>query len=152
MNLTAGQQSKTTAIPIGSISTSTATLEVSSVPPMNLQKRLDYLIEYPYGCIEQTTSAVFPQLVLNQLTDLDDYRKALIEKNIKAGINRLQNFQVNDGGFSYWPNEANSDDWGTNYAGHFLLEAQNRGYLVSESMMQQWKIFQRNKANAWMPT
>ncbi|MFL5808526.1 MAG: hypothetical protein ACJ749_03340, partial [Flavisolibacter sp.] len=44
------------------------------------------------------------------------------------------------------------DEWGTNYAGHFLLEAQNRGYLVSESMMQQWKIFQRNKANAWMPT
>ena len=50
------------------------------------------------------------------------------------------------------PTKAQSDDWGTNYAGHFLLEAQNRGYLVSESMMQQWKIFQRNKANSWMPT
>ena len=49
-------------------------LEISSVPAMNLQKRLDYLIEYPHGCIEQTTSSVFPQLVFNQLMDLDDYR------------------------------------------------------------------------------
>jgi uncharacterized protein YfaS (alpha-2-macroglobulin family) len=152
MNLAAGQQWKTIAMPIGSISTSQATLEISSIPAMNLQKRLDYLIEYPHGCIEQTTSAIFPQLVLNQLMDLGDYRKAQVDKNIKAGIAKLQNFQVNDGGFSYWPGEGQSDDWGTNYAGHFLLEAQDRGYLVSESMMQQWKIFQRNKANSWMPT
>src|SRR5436853_1687781 len=60
ITLSGGQQWKTTAMPIGSISTSKATLEISSVPPMNLQKRLDYLIEYPHGCIEQTTSAVFP--------------------------------------------------------------------------------------------
>ena len=40
-----------------------------------------------------------------------------------------------------------SDEWGTNYAGHFLLEAQHRGYIVSESMLQQWKIFERNKAS-----
>ncbi len=152
MTLTPGQQWRTVASAIGSPSTSHATLEISSVPPMNLQKRLDYLIDYPHGCIEQTTSAVFPQLVLNQLTDLDDYRKANIDRNVKAGIARLQNFQRNDGGFSYWPGGNESDEWGTNYAGHFLLEAQSRGYMVSESMLQQWKIFQRNKANAWMPS
>ncbi len=53
INLTPGQQWNTTAMPIGSVATSKATLEISSVPPMNLQKRLDYLIEYPHGCIEQ---------------------------------------------------------------------------------------------------
>ncbi len=152
INLSAGQQWKTTATPIGDISSSKATLEISSVPPMNLQKRLDYLIDYPYGCVEQVTSSVFPQLVLNQLMDLDDYHKAQVDKNIKSGISKLQNFQVNDGGFSYWPGEGQSDDWGTSYAGHFLLEAQNAGYTISESMLQQWKIFQRNKANSWMPT
>jgi alpha-2-macroglobulin len=150
INLAAGQQLQTTVIPVGSISTSKATLEISSVPPMNLQKRLDYLIEYPYGCIEQTTSSVFPQLVLNQLMDLDENRKALVDRNIRAGINRLQSFQTNDGGFSYWPNESFSDEWGTNYAGHFLLTAQSKGYLVSETMMQSWKLYQRNKANSWV--
>ncbi len=152
MVLGAGQQWNITASPIGSPGTSTAVVEISSVPPMNLQKRLDYLIQYPYGCIEQTTSSVFPQLVLNQLTDLDDYKKSLVDKNIKAGILRLQNFQRPDGGFSYWPGLAESDAWGSNYAGHFLLEAQANGYFVSDYLLQQWKNFQRGRANSWTVT
>ena len=152
ITLAPGQQWNTTAAPIGVASTSTAMVEISSIPAMNLQKRLSYLIEYPHGCIEQTTSAVFPQLVLNQLMDLDDYKKAQIEKNIRAGINRLQNFQRPDGGFSYWPGMAQSDEWGSNYAGHFLVEAQSNGYLVSDYMLQQWKNYQRGKANSWVPS
>jgi uncharacterized protein YfaS (alpha-2-macroglobulin family) len=152
MTLAAGQQWKTTASPIGVTATSTAVLEISSVPSMNLQKRLNYLIEYPHGCIEQTTSAVFPQLVLNQLTDLDEYKKAQVDRNVKAGIARLQNFQRPDGGFSYWPGGGESDEWGSNYAGHFLIEAQNNGYLVSDYMLQNWKNFQRGRANSWAPS
>jgi uncharacterized protein YfaS (alpha-2-macroglobulin family) len=152
ITLSPGQQWKTTASPIGLSATSTAVLEISSVPSMNLQKRLNYLIEYPHGCIEQTTSAVFPQLVLNQLTDLDDFKKAQVDRNVKAGIARLQNFQRPDGGFSYWPGGGESDEWGTNYAGHFLVEAQNNGYLVSDYMLQNWKNFQRNRANSWVPS
>lgn len=152
MVLNAGQQWNVTASAIGSPNTSTAVVEISSVPPMNLQKRLDYLIQYPHGCIEQTTSSVFPQLVLNQLTDLDDYKKSLVDKNIKAGVLRLQNFQRPDGGFSYWPGLAESDAWGSNYAGHFLIEAQASGYFVSDYMIQQWKNFQRSRANSWTVT
>ncbi|MEO7766471.1 MAG: alpha-2-macroglobulin family protein, partial [Ferruginibacter sp.] len=150
ITLAHGQQWKTVASPIGTAATSTAVVEISAVPAMNLQKRLDYLIEYPHGCIEQTTSAVFPQLVLNQLADLDDYKKAQVERNIKAGVAKMQNFQRSDGGFSYWPGGNESDEWGTNYAGHFLTEAQNNGYLVSSYMLQQWKNYQRGKANSWV--
>lgn len=152
ITLAPGQQWKTTAAPIGVAATSTATIEISSIPSMNLQKRLDYLIEYPHGCIEQTTSAVFPQLVLNQLTDLDDYKKTQVDKNIRAGIIKLQNFQRPDGGFGYWPGANESDEWGSNYAGHFITEAQSNGYLVSDYMLQQWKNYQRGKANSWMPS
>ncbi len=152
ITLSPGQQWKTTASPIGVAATSSAVVEISSVPSMNLQKRLNYLIEYPHGCIEQTTSAVFPQLVLNQLTDLDDYKKAQVDKNVKAGIAKLQNFQRPDGGFSYWPGGNESDEWGSSYAGHFLIEAQNNGFLVSEYMIQQWKNYQRGKANSWVPS
>ncbi|MDQ6889746.1 MAG: MG2 domain-containing protein, partial [Bacteroidota bacterium] len=150
--LSGNQQWTTSATAIGAVSTSKAVLELSSIPSMNLEKRLDYLIQYPHGCIEQTTSGVFPQLVLNQLTDLSDYRKAQIDRNVKAGIAALQTFQRNDGGFSYWPGGIESDEWGTNYAGHFLLEAQDKGYTISEQLLQQWKLFERNKANSWMPT
>ncbi len=152
ITLAPGQQWRTKASPIGVVATSSAVVEISSVPSMNLQKRLNYLIEYPHGCIEQTTSSVFPQLVLNQLTDLDDYKKAQVDKNIKAAIGRIQNFQTSAGGFSYWPGEGEADEWGTNYAGHFLIEAQANGYFVSDYMLQQFKNYQRGKANSWVPS
>ena len=152
ITLAPGQQWKTTALPIGVAATSTAMLEVSSLPSMNLQKRLNYLVQYPHGCIEQTTSAAFPQLVLNQLTDLDDARKAQVDRNIKTAIAKLQQFQRPGGGFSYWPGTVDADEWGTNYAGHFLVEAQSRGYIVSDELLQQFKNYQRGKANAWVPS
>lgn len=150
-NLAAGTQWNSTATPIGTFNTSTAMLELSSIPAIDLDKRLDYLINYPHGCLEQITSSVFPQLVLNQLTDLPDYRKAEVDRNIRAGIAGIQNFQHVDGGFSYWPGGAFADEWGTNYAGHYLLEAKDRGFNVSEPMLQQWKLYERSKANAWFP-
>jgi uncharacterized protein YfaS (alpha-2-macroglobulin family) len=150
--LAPGQQWTATATAIGLPAQSTATVEIASIPSMNLQKRIGYLIQYPHGCLEQTTSSVFPQLVLKQLTDLNDYQKAEIDKNVKAGLAKLQNFQRPDGGFNYWPGGNDPNEWSTSYAGHFLLEAKNNGYFVSENMLLSWKNFQRGKANSWTPT
>lgn len=150
-SLSAGQKWSETIVPIGIPANAKATLEISGIPPINLEKRLDYLIQYPHGCIEQTTSAVFPQLVLSQLTELTDRKKADIEKNVRRGIERYKEFQRPDGGFSYWPGLTESDEWGTNYAGHFLLKAQEKGYIVPVEMLQQWTTYQRGKANAWVP-
>jgi uncharacterized protein YfaS (alpha-2-macroglobulin family) len=149
-----GQGWATDVTMIGDVESSKATLELSSIPAINLQKRLSYLVQYPHGCIEQTTSAVFPQLVLNQLMEVDDRRKADIDRNIRHGIQRIQNFQQTDGGFSYWPGSygGGSDDWGSNYAGHFLLEATASGYYVPSHIVQQWRSFQRKKAVAWNVT
>lgn len=139
-------------LPIGEVSSSESVIEISSIPSINLQKHLDFLIEYPHGCVEQTTSRVFAQLYLNQLSDLNAVQKAQIEKNIRAGITSLQNFQVTDGGFAYWPGNRESDDWSTSYAGHFLLLAKDAGYFVPDQMLQQWKTYQKNKANLWAPS
>jgi uncharacterized protein YfaS (alpha-2-macroglobulin family) len=152
VTLNPGQQWQGTATPIGLAATSTGTVEISSLPSMNLQKRLSYLIQYPHGCLEQTVSCVFPQLVVKQLMDLDDQQKNETERNVKSGLAKLQNFQRADGGFGYWPGATNADDWSTTYAGHFLLEAQNNGYYVNETSLQNWKGFQRAKANSWAPS
>jgi uncharacterized protein YfaS (alpha-2-macroglobulin family) len=147
--LQAGTSYNTLVSMIGDDKSSKATLEVSAIPAINLQKRLGYLINYPHGCIEQTTSAVFPQLALNQLMDIPEDRQRTIDNNIRSAIAKMQNFQQNDGGFSYWPGVEASDEWGTNYGGHFLLEASAKGYVVPTYLLQQWKAYQRNKALAW---
>jgi alpha-2-macroglobulin len=136
---------------IGMAGTNSGMLEVSSIPPINLDKRLNYLIQYPHGCVEQTTSAIFPQLFLAQLTALSEQRKAQTERNIKAGINKLKGYQTTDGGLAYWPGQGTSDEWGTNYAGHFLIEAQQMGYSLPVGLFDGIIRYQKNKANNWSP-
>ncbi|MEI6822242.1 MAG: MG2 domain-containing protein [Bacteroidota bacterium] len=134
---------------IGMQGTNKGVLEISSIPSLNLEKRIGYLIEYPHGCIEQTTSSVFPQLYLNDILDLSQYNKSRINQNISAAIQRLKSFQVSNGGLSYWPGDQYADDWGTNYAGHFMLEAELKGYALPVGFIVAWKKFQKQKAITW---
>ncbi|MFI5453063.1 alpha-2-macroglobulin [Pedobacter sp. UC225_61] len=142
---------KTSYGPIGMVGTNAGTLEVSSIPPIDLNKRLSYLIQYPHGCVEQTTSSIFPQLLLDKLIPLSTQKKTEVERNIKSGINRLKGFQSIDGGLSYWPGEGSSDEWGTNYAGHFLVEAQSAGYTLPVGLLDELIRFQKTKATNWIP-
>ncbi|TDQ11659.1 alpha-2-macroglobulin family protein [Pedobacter metabolipauper] len=137
--------------PLGMAGTNSASVEVSSIPPINLKKRLGYLMQYPHGCVEQTTSSVFPQLFLDRLTALTETQKATAERNIKAGIAKLRGFQTTDGGLAYWPGDAAADEWGTNYAGHFLVEAQSKGYTLPVGMFDELVRYLKAKAGNWSP-
>ncbi|MBP8157989.1 MAG: hypothetical protein KAX93_06400, partial [Flavobacterium sp.] len=126
-----------------------AKMEVSSVPTVDFGRRLDYLIQYPHGCVEQTTSSVFPQLYLTEIMDLDATYKQKIQKNVTAGIQRLGNFQQANGGLSYWPGNSDTDDWGTSYAGHFLIEAEKKGYVLPINFKTKWISYQQKQAKQW---
>ncbi|MFT5779346.1 MAG: hypothetical protein ACI837_002304, partial [Crocinitomicaceae bacterium] len=126
--------------------TNKTTVEVSSIPPIGLNKRLDYLIQYPHGCVEQTTSSAFPQLYLSSIMDLSKKERAKISSNITKTIKRLRLFQTDDGGLAYWPGEYDASEWGSNYAGHFLLEAEKCGYAVPKQFKEQWINYQQKMA------
>jgi len=136
--------------PIGVKGTNTQTIEVASIPPINLEKRIKELIQYPYGCVEQTTSSVFPQLYLSEFVKLDEKRNQDIERNIKDGIKRLAQFQHYSGGLGYWQNSNDVDDWGTCYAGHFMIEAQKKGYTLPNGFLDKWLKYQRKIAQNWV--
>lgn len=134
---------------IGMPGTNTTTLELSTIPAIDLSKRLDYLISYPHGCIEQTTSAVFPQLFISDIMALEDKRQIEIGERVKDGISKIADFQTSAGGFAYWPGQRYDNEWGTNYGGHFLLEAKDKGYFVPTSLMSKWRQYQKRKARTW---
>lgn len=149
MFLEAGKSWSGNVMPVGIAGTNSAVLEVSSIPPINLGYRLRYLMEYPHGCIEQTTSAAFPQLYLSVVKDLNEAEIARTKFNVTKAIERLKMFITRDGGFAYWPGNDDSDSWGSTYAGHFLIEAEQKGYYVPTDMIKRWKKYQRNKAVEW---
>ena len=134
---------------VGMTGTNDLMLEVSNIPPVDFGRRLKYLLAYPHGCIEQTTSAVFPQLFLGDVMELSESVQQKTEMNIKAGIKRLASFQLSDGGFSYWPGSIQESSWGSSYAGHFLVEAKAKGYDVPESLLNNWQRYQKKAARRW---
>ncbi len=136
----------------GVYGTNSATLEFSTMPPMDFSRRLKYLIQYPHGCVEQTTSSVFPQLFLNDIFDLTHDKKQKIKNNIENGIKRLGHFQKPNGGLSYWMGESYSSDWGTSYAGHFMLEAEKKGFVLPLTFKSNWIKYQQQVARDWRPS
>ena len=136
----------------GVVGTNSAMVEFSTLPPMDFSRRLQYLIRYPHGCVEQTTSSVFPQLFLNDIFDLTQDKKQQIQTNIENGIKRLAHFQKPDGGLSYWMGERSVDDWGTSYAGHFMIEAEKKGFVLPLTFKSNWLRYQKEAARQWRPS
>lgn len=126
-----------------------AQLEISGMPTIDLNRRLNFLIAYPHGCLEQTTSSAFPQLYLSTVATIDAARAAQIQKNVTATIARLNGLQLSNGGFAYWPGNSYADDWGTSYATHFLLEAEKKGYALPANLKTKFLQYQRNEAKNW---
>ncbi len=133
----------------------TGKIIISATPIINIDHRLLWLMRYPYGCIEQTTSSVFPQLFISKLSNADFIDKQTMIDNINAGISRISLFQTSDGGFSYWKGQGSSDFWGSNYVSHFLFMAKKQGFAVSDSMLNRLLDYQihnaRNKYNDMYP-
>ncbi len=150
--LTANASANLNFSTFGVAGTNSATVEFSTLPPMDFTRRLEYLIRYPHGCVEQTTSSVFPQLFLEDVFDLTLEKKKQIRDNVEKGIKRLGHFQRPHGGLSYWIGESRANDWGTSYAGHFMIEAEKKGYVLPLTFKNNWLKYQKQAARNWRPS
>lgn len=113
------------------------TIEIAHEPHLPLSAMQQALQAYPYGCLEQTTSGAMPWLWLGR----DD------KGRVQRGIERLHNFQNGSGGFSTWPQSYWQDTWASSWAGHFLIEAREKGYAIPNSLFEHWRKFEQQQAN-----
>ncbi len=115
-------------------------LVVSRSPALELGEQLRYLVQYPYGCTEQTVSAAFPQLYYGDLADLmklnKQQNKANANANILEAIRKIKTRQLYNGAVTLWDGEGREDWWTTIYAAHFLLEAKKAGFDVDNSLLE----------------
>ena len=121
-------------------------LKTSSLPAVGYVGNIEYLLRYPYGCVEQTTSKLFPLLYFNALAKF--LKPELVgsrgsEYYIQEGIPRLLMFMNGEGGFSFWPGKDRINSWASVYASHFMIEAQNAGYYVDKKALE--KIYKNLK-------
>ncbi len=98
-------------------------ISVSGSPLLQIEPALQYLIGYPYGCVEQTVSRLMPLYLLRQnaaIVNSELLRREPVDLYLKAGITRLFAMQTPDGGLSYWPGGQPPYPYGSIYALHFL--------------------------------
>lgn len=132
-------------------------LTISPFPLIKFSESLQFLLRYPYGCAEQTTSRVFPLLYFDQLAkevEPELFSEGSAAYLITEGILKLQTMQLYSGGFAYWPGGHYSNHWTSIYASHFLVEARRAGYVVAnrvyEKMLTNLKTLARRKtAETW---
>jgi len=109
------------------------TFVCSAQPSVNLLGALDYVENYPYGCLEQTVSAALPLLALGdwigRLTTDGDTLPQEAPARINAALLRILSMQRWDG-FALWPDVVGSDPQATVYAAFFLVQAAQAGYAL----------------------
>jgi len=124
-------------------------LVVSRSPALELGEQLKWLVQYPYGCTEQTVSAAFPQIYYGDLSDLMQLSKAQnklnANSNIMEAIRKIKMRQLYNGAVTLWDGEGKEDWWTTVYSAHFLLEAKKAGFDVDNSLLETMLNYINNK-------
>jgi uncharacterized protein YfaS (alpha-2-macroglobulin family) len=105
---------------------------------------LEYLITFPYGCVEQTMSSFLPNVLVtravNELGIKADLGKLEADKKMRAGLDRLYTFQHEDGGWGWWETDE-SHPFMTAYVVAGLVQAKAAGVQVDEDRINrgaQW--------------
>ena len=133
----------------GEKGTNSLSVELSRLKPIDLAERVDWLIQYPHGCAEQTTSGAFPQLYLPKAVSLSADKAASARDNVAAAIDKLRGFQTERGGFSMWPGEGDEDDWITAYVTHFLLACRKEGFDAPQGLLDPALGYLARSSRGW---
>ena len=101
---------------------------------------LDYLAEYPYGCVEQTMSAFLPDIVIMQMLKDFKLNNPALQKRlpdmVNVGFLKLYALQHNDQGWGWWTYDK-SDPWMTTYVVYGLLRAKEAGFPVNPKVLEE---------------
>lgn len=105
-------------------------------PTDELVSAYRWLADYPHGCLEQTSSRIFPLLSggLGVVSNREEY--------VAAGVRRVESM-IRESDFVMWP-DCNYAPWDREvslYAAHFLIEADRSGVCPTPASMEKvWKF------------
>lgn len=128
-------------------------LKVTISPTLSstIMDGLEYLVTFPYGCVEQTASSLLPNLVVKQALQLPTLQNTLIDekqlqKNVEAGLQALYKYQQDNGGWGIWQT-SETTPYLTSYVLYTLHEAKKGGYAVDDAVINRGRDFLKNYIN-----
>ena len=121
------------------VSVESAELAVSSSPAISVKDALDWLNDYPYGCLEQTVSGAFPFIATQSLVKaglLDAEVAKTMQPKVTYAYARILGMMVGDGAFAMWPDVRKEWPEGTVYASHFIFEAKSAKLVAVDATVE----------------
>ena len=136
-------------------------LQLSPTRAAAVLDALPYLIDYPYGCVEQTMSRFLPAIVVRRTLNELGFDEAAVERRILAektsagftrraktagfakldevvaqSLARLGAAQRGDGSFGWWPGQGEADLWMTAYVSWGLALAGEAGIDIPDTLAE----------------
>ncbi|MFH1259594.1 MAG: MG2 domain-containing protein [Elusimicrobiota bacterium] len=114
---------------------SSINLSVAPTALVGLKGGLEYLFDYPYGCLEQKTSKTLPLILAGDFIDI--FNLAALKEHsarelISSYLNELPQFQTPSGGFTFWKEGGLDSPYLTAYVLWAIGAAKAGGYAVNE--------------------
>jgi uncharacterized protein YfaS (alpha-2-macroglobulin family) len=115
-------------------------LSLSTRPPLPFAQALEGLIDYPYGCLEQTSSRLWPLVWMGtpegQRLPVKPMSEAMRRDAVRAGFARISAMQLSNGHFSFWPGDSFAQPQLTPYVADLLLSARELGEAIPERVLE----------------
>lgn len=127
---------------------------------------LPFLVEYPYGCTEQTLNRFLPALTVHDFLKKEglsskDFRNAFYQKHgsdsvkvnplfdtkkinklVEVGVKKLIDFQMNDGGWPWFSGDgATSSDYISALVYLGLLDSVDAGKVIEASVLERAEVY-----------
>ncbi|MEP7120761.1 MAG: alpha-2-macroglobulin family protein [Byssovorax sp.] len=109
-----------------------------------LGQRLDYLLDYPHGCVEQTTSSTLPLIAARAILPRIGFTRlgdAELRVRIRSGLDRLATMRTESGGLAYWPGGSAPNVYGTAYAIRAVVLARAAGVEAPKGLLEGMKSY-----------
>lgn len=126
-----------------------AQLTLSANPALDLAGHFTYLLQYPYGCLEQVTSRAWPWVHVNRnIIDAfalanqveqrfgQEFSMGLRREQIELALRNVLALQKANGAFSTWNASVPENLWLTAYATDYLVTLRKQSIPVPDRALQ----------------
>ncbi|MDP2312126.1 MAG: Ig-like domain-containing protein [Pseudomonadota bacterium] len=133
------------AVPKGAVPTAGGlTVNVSASALVGMGSAVDYLVEYPHGCLEQVGSRTRVALLARTLGAKAGVETPpeKLDEIVRAGLAKMDSFRTASGGYAYWPGD-DATGPSSAYALEILTEAKAAGHVVDDKAIERLSAFVR---------
>jgi len=116
--------------------TGSLSVSLSSSRLALLKEAVRYLLDYPYGCLEQRTARLLPLVAFADRLETFELESPVKNprKVIEDELSFLAKSQLPNGSFPYWPGGQKGDYYVTLRTAHIAAIAKQKGYALPEAM------------------